>query len=287
MNPSGSIRGLLVVAAALLPALAQAQEVREIPSPSDTIYEVGLADGSMIVGRISEIDPQRVVITTVGGGRLEIGRSQIRTIRPAAGRLVDGEYWNPDPSDTRLLFTATGRTLEAGEAYIGTYLIVLPFAAVGLTDRIEVYGGAPVTLGRIQPYYVGAKAQIVRTPGVQASVGTLAFFYEDGAAGIGYGVGTFGNDHRALSAGFGFFYSGDDVANEPVFMIGGENRVSRRIKLITENYVLPEAIGALFSGGVRIIGDRFSAEIGIFGGASGDDADCCVPLVNFNYTFGR
>lgn len=287
MNPSGSIRGLLVVAAALLPALAEAQEVREIPSPSDTIYEVGLADGSMIVGRISEIDPQRVVITTVGGGRLEIGRSQIRTIRPAAGRLVDGEYWNPDPTDTRLFFTATGRTLEAGEAYIGTYLIVLPFAAVGLTDRIEIYGGAPVTLGRIQPYYVGAKAQIVRTPGVQASVGTLAFFYEDDAAGIGYGVGTFGNDHRALSAGIGFFYAGDDVANEPALMVGGENRVSRRVKLITENYILPEAVGALFSGGVRIIGDRFSAEIGIFGGASGDEADCCVPLVNFNYTFGR
>ena len=287
MNPSGSIRGLLVVAAALLPTLAQAQEVREIPSPSDTIYEVGLAEGSMIVGRISEVGPQWVVIITVGGGRLEIDRSQIRTIRPAEGRLVDGEYRNPDPTDTRLFFTATGRTLEAGEAYVGTYLIVLPFAAVGLTDRIDIHGGVPITLGRIQPYYIGAKAQVVRTPEVQAAVGTLAFFHEDDAVGIAYGVGTFGNDQRAISAGIGFFYAGGDLANEPAFMVGGETRVSRRMKLITENYFIPDDIGLVFSGGIRIISDRFSAEIGIFGGLPGDDVSCCFPLVNFNYTFGR
>ena len=31
----------------------------------------------------------------------------------------------------------------------------------------------------------------------------------------------------------------------------------------------------------------FSAELGVCGAASGDDAGCCFPLVNFNYTFGR
>ena len=75
--------------------------------------------------------------------------------------------------------------------------------------------------------------------------------------------------------------------NEPAFMLGAENRVSRRIKLITENYVLPDAVGVLISGGLRIIGDRFSSEIGIFGGLGEGEASCCFPLINFNYTFGR
>lgn len=277
----------LLLAGALLPAATRAQELPEIPDPGDTIYEVGLADGSLIIGRISELDPRRVVITTVGGGTLEIDRTQIRSLRPAEGRMVNGEYWNPDPTDTRLYFTANGRTLEAGEAYVGTYLIVLPFAAVGITDRVMVYGGAPIFFGEIEPYYVGGKVQVVRTSSVQASVGTLAFGAEDDLAGIAYGVGTFGDDVRAFSAGIGFFYSGDDVASEPAFMVGAEARVSRRMKLITENYILPEAIGALLSGGFRYIGDRFSAEIGVFGGVTDGDAGCCFPLINFSYAFGR
>lgn len=282
----GLLQGVLI-AAALLPAAIRAQEPPEIPAPSDTIYEVGLADGSMIIGRITEADPQRVVITTVGGGTLEIDRSQIRSIRAAGGQVVDGQYWQSDPADTRLYFTATGRTLEAGEAYIGTYLIVLPFAAAGLTDRIMVYGGAPIFFGELQPYYVGGKVQVVRTPSVRASIGTLAFGVDDDLAGIAFGVGTFGSEITAFSAGIGFFYTGDDVANEPAFMIGGETRVSRRMKLITENYILPDAVGALFSGGFRFIGDRFSAEVGVFGGAADGELGCCFPLINFNYAFGR
>ena len=166
-------------------------------------------------------------------------------------------------------------------------MIVLPFTAVGLTDRIEIYGGAPLTLGELQPFYLGGKIQVVRTDGIQASVGTLAFVFEGDAAGIASGVGTFGSEHRAFHAGIGYFYAGDEVAYEPAFMFGGETRVSRRMKLITENYILPDAVGVIFSGGLRIIGDRFSAEIGMFGAASGDAAGCCFPLVNFNYTFGR
>ena len=276
-----------LVAAALLPAVAQAQDPVDIPPPSDTVYQVGLADGSTFYARITEVDQERVVFTTVGGGRLEVERSQIRSLSQAVGGVADGEFWHPDPADTRLFFASTGRNLAAGEAYVGTYMIVLPFAAVGLTDRIEIYGGAPLTLGELQPYYLGAKVQVVRTPGVQASVGTLAFVFESDAAGIAYGVGTFGTEHRAFHAGIGFFYAGDEVANEPAFMFGGETRVSRRMKLITENYILPNAVGVIFSGGLRIIGDRFSAELGMFGAASGDTAGCCFPLVNFNYTFGR
>ena len=119
------------IAAAVLPTAVAAQVLPEIPPPSDTVYEVGLADGSSIVGRITEVDPQQVVITTLGGGRLEIGRTQVRTVRVAAGRFVRGEYWHEDPGGTRLFFTATGRTLARGESYIGTYVIFLPFAPSG------------------------------------------------------------------------------------------------------------------------------------------------------------
>ena len=292
MSSTSLVRTLLftasvLVAAALLPAVAGAQTPPDIPAPSDTIYEVRLGDGSLIFARIAELDQERVVFMTVAGGRLEIDRLQIRELRPARGRVVNGQYWSEDPGGTRLFFTATGRSLSQGESYVGTYVIVLPFAAYGVTDRVTISAGAPVLLGELEPFYVGPKIQILRTPQVQASLGTLAFFFDDEMVGIAYGVGTFGNADKALSAGVGYFYSGDDFVNEPAVMLGGETRVSRRIKLITENYVLPDAVGVVYSGGIRFIGDRFNAEIAVFGAQGEDDGGCCLPIINFSYAFGR
>lgn len=158
------LTGLALAAALFLPAVIQGQAPPDIPPPSDTLYEVSLADGSVIIARIAEVDEERVVLTTPGGGRVEIGRDQIRGIRPVRGRVVEGELWHEDPSTTRLLFTATGRSLGKGEAYVGTYVIALPFAAVGITDRVSIAAGAPVLFGELEPFYVGPRVQIVRTP---------------------------------------------------------------------------------------------------------------------------
>lgn len=288
VSPSSLVRIFLptvaaLAAAPLLPAEARAQAPWQIPAPSDTVYEVRLGDGSVIYGRIAEVDAERVVLTTVGGGRLEVERSQIREVRPAAGRVVDGEHWSEDPGGTRLFFTATGRSLREGESYVGTYLVVLPFAAVGVTDRITIAGGAPILFGEFEPVYLAPKVQIARSPTAQASVGTLAFLLDDEVVGIAYGVGTFGSADKALSVGVGFFYAGGDVANEPAFMVGGETRVSRRVKLLTENYILPHRVGTILSGGIRVIGDRFTTEIAVAGVATG----CCLPLLNFSYALGR
>ena len=278
---------LVLVAAALPPTVAKAQTLPAIPAPSETVYEIRLADGSVVFARIVELDEEQVVFMTVGSARIEVDRSQIRELAAARGRVQDGEFWSEDSSGTRLFFTATGRSLARGESYIGTYVIVLPFAAVGLTDRFTFAAGAPVLFGEFEPFYLAPKVQVVRSPTVQASLGTLVFFFDDELVGVVYGVGTFGNPDKALSAGLGYFYSGDDVVNEPAFMLGGETRISRRIKLITENYVLPDRVGYVFSGGIRVMGDRFSTDIAVFGAQGDGEAECCFPIVNFSYAFGR
>ena len=291
-SPTSLVGTFLLSAAALvatvfLPVAVHAQAPPDIPAPSDTIHEVRLGDGSVIFARVVELDEERVVFETVGGARLDVERTGIEDVRPARGQTVDGEFRTEDPGGTRLFFTSTGRSLERGESYIGTYVVVLPFAAVGITDRFTIVGGAPVLFGELEPFYLGPKLQIIRQPEVQASIGTLAFFFDDEVVGVAYAVGTFGDTDKALSAGIGYFYSGGDVINEPAFMLGGETRVSRRIKLITENYVLPDAVGVVLSGGVRIIGDRFNTEVGAMGAFADGDGGCCVPLINFSYSFGR
>lgn len=274
--------GLLAIAAT--PAIAQ--EGVEALTPGESLYEIRLMDGSVLFGRVTAVEGETIVLVTLVGARVEVERSQIRVARPAEGRVVEGEFWREDPNSSRLFFTATGRTLQKGEAYVGTYIIVLPFFAVGLTDRITVAAGAPVLFGELEPFYVAPKVQVFRTARAAISVGTLALFFDDEIVGINYAVGTFGTPDHALTLGLGFGFSGDQFSNQPVAMIGGETRTSRRIKLVTENYFLPGEDGLLFSAGLRFIGDRFSTDLGIAGFVGGTSA-CCIPLINFSYAFGR
>jgi len=117
---------LLVISALLLlradPAAAQIDPVDL--APGDQLYQIQLVDGSLLIARVSAVDADRITLTTSGGTRVEVQRSQIGEVRPAVGQVVDGVFWPDDPNDSRLFFTATGRTLESGTAYAGTYLIV-------------------------------------------------------------------------------------------------------------------------------------------------------------------
>ena len=279
------VMSLLAIGAPVTPA--GAQEQAELLTPGETLYEIRLADGSVLFAHVTAVEGETMVLVTSGGARLEVERSQIRDVRSAEGRLVEGEFWREDPNSSRLFFTATGRTLQKGEAYIGTYLIVLPFVAVGLTDRFTIAAGAPVLFGRFEPFYIAPKVQLFGSPTAGISLGTLLFLFDDKQVGIAYGVGTFGSADKAVRLGLGFGYSGDDVSGQPLAMIGGETRVSRRIKLITENYFLPGETGAVFSGGFRFIGERFSTDVGLAAASDEGDFACCVPMVNFSWAFGR
>lgn len=182
LSSTSSLRSLVLasgvlVAAPLVPTEARAQVRPDIPDPSDTIYEVRLSDGTATFARIVAVDQDKVVLTTIAGGRLEIERSRIVALGRATGEVVNGEFWNEDPIGSRLFFTATGRTLRQGESYLGTYLIVLPFGAYGFTDRIMIGAGAPLLLGYSEPFYVAPKVLLVDGPRVRISLGTLALFF--------------------------------------------------------------------------------------------------------------
>lgn len=280
-----AVLSLSISAAA--PSVVSAQ-VSGVPEPGPELYEVQLVDGSVLIARIIAVDEAsgRITLRTSGGTELTVDRGQVAGIRPAVGEIVDGEFWEKDPNDTRLYFTATGRSLAQGEGYVGTYLIVLPFAAYGVTDRFTFGVGAPVLFGEFEPFYITPKLQLIRTPQANVSVGTIHFFWSGTDIGIAYGVGTFGTSDNAVTVGAGFGYAGDDFSSQPVGMIGGETRISRRVKLISENYILPDDTGVVFSGGIRYLGGRFGADVAVAGYGGDGGGGCCLPLLNFSYAFG-
>jgi hypothetical protein len=67
-------------------------------------------------------------------------------------------------------------------------------------------------------------------------------------------------------------------------MLGGEKRVSRRIALVTENYLLPtNHNNVAYSAGIRFMGEKLTTDLAIFN-TSGSDI-IGVPYVDFVFKF--
>ena len=66
-------------------------------------------------------------------------------------------------------------------------------------------------------------------------------------------------------------------------LLGGEARVSRSVKVITENYIWKDGHG-IVSAGVRFFGERLSADLAL-AVPIGADGVYTFPLINFVYVF--
>jgi hypothetical protein len=101
---------------------------------------------------------------------------------------------------------------------------------------------------------------------------------------VGYGVGTFGDGDASLTVGAGYGFAGGDIANKPAAMIGGEKRISRRIALVTENYLLPVVENnVVYSFGVRFMGEKLTTDLALFN-MSGSNI-IGFPYVDFVFKF--
>ncbi len=280
---------------AVIAPAASAQTAASSPTTvvADTVSEIRLKDGSLLVGRVASGSETQVVLVTQSGRRLEIPRVEIVSIRRATLQ-PNGEVWGDDPNLSRLFFSPTGRSLAKGEGYVSAYFLFLPFVGYGVTDWLTIAGGTPILPGLIgEVFYVAPKVRVLQHGKTSVSVGALSFLatraVDEGSAGILYGVGTYGSRDHAITLGAGWFYAQGDgfagTSDEPVLLIGGERRISRRVKLVTENWLsVNPGVNGVISGGFRFIGERLSADLGFAGALDG--GGCCAPLINFSWGFG-
>ncbi|HEX6163624.1 MAG TPA: hypothetical protein VFZ31_09675 [Vicinamibacterales bacterium] len=259
---------------------APAAPVIEIAAPG-VVQELELNDGSSVIGRVESIGDGRFVFRTGAGVEMTVDVSAVRSLKPLTGRIVNGELWREDPNPTRLFFSPTGRSLKKGETYFGVYEILLPFVQVGITDRISIGGGTPLVFGDFeQPFWITPKMQLLEYRSTAVSTGVMHFFnMGDASTGIAYGVVTQGSTDSAATIGAGYAYarSEEEDAGSAVLMVGGEHRVSRRVKVVTENYAFKG--GGFVSGGVRFFGEKLSADFGLVAPLFGDDL-IIFPMIN-------
>lgn len=255
-----------------------AQEPDSAQASAPISHILRTRDGSLFVGRLLADDGESVRFLTIGG-IVVVRRTDVVELRAVAARAVrQGQYWAPDPNDTRLFFAPTGRMLAKGDGYFSdTYLLFLNFVG-GVSSNFTMGGGfsiIPSDNPQNNIVYITPKVRLLQSERVNIAVGALAAFagFEDFSdddwernLGILYGVGTFGGPEASMTFGAGWGYTGNGIADQPVLMIGGASRAGRRFTLVTENYIFPSSgdMNGLVSYGVRLLGEKLSVDLAFF-----------------------
>jgi hypothetical protein len=276
-------------------------QVQPPDSMQAEIIRLELKDGSSLIGHLLWEDETIINIKTLSGIEIEVPVGQIEKREVVPGVAIEGQFWPDDPNSTRLLFAPTGRALKAGQGYFAVYEIFFPFVAVGITDYFTLAGGMTLVPGaKNQLFYLAPKITPVQLKELDLSAGVLYISIPDGdnsddrdsdevhAAGIVYGVSTYGNEKNALTFGLGYGFAGEDFAEKPVIVIGGELRASKSIKLITENWLIPGEKYHLISLGLRFFGERLAADFALMKALGTDENGFpFAPWVGFAFNFGK
>lgn len=293
MNIHGPTRrGRLVITAILtllagitVPSTGQQADPLRVLSDTTAVQEIELGDGTTLLGRIVRIDGDDISFRTLGGVDILFERRDVRSVRKVRGQLYDGEFWPEDPSNSRLFLGPTARVPGHGHGYFGVYELVVPSFGIGIGNVFMISGGFSALPGialRDQVYYIAPKAQVFNSEYVQGAVGL--FWAKPGtgeeSVGMAYSGVTAGTPRAAFSGAIAFpFGSRDGFSDNPLLMVGGEVRATKRLKIISENWIAPSEEDAIVSLGFRIIASRLTVEVAV---ATSTGGGGFLPVVNFS-----
>lgn len=255
----------------------------------DTL-RIELKDGSTLVGTILKEDSLFVYFTTLSNIQTVIPHIQIRWKTKAFTQeetVEDTVSNNIDPNNSRLFLMPTGRPLGLGRGYFASHELFFPSLAFGITNFLSLSGGASILPGSSsQLMYFSPKVTLINTEKFSLSAGTTLMnstsndLFEKSA--LTYGVATFGSQSFSITIGLGRSELGN---NNTQLIFGGELRVSKSVKLISENWFWANEGIAFF--GIRFLGKNVSSDFG-FVRPTGDPGSGFrfLPWIVVAYNFG-
>jgi len=261
----------------------------KIPVPG-LVQVLATKDGSTIIGRIVEVGETEVRFETKLG-KLTIPIQTIKRIKEVPESSIrKGQYWYPNPNATRLYFGPTARMLKRGECYFADYELFFPALTVGVTDRITIGGGMSIFPGVSldkQLFYLTPKVGLKSFNNLQFAAGALVIKVPDESrlVGILYSLGTFGTPDGSVSVGLGYGFVGRHTANKPMVMIGGEKRLTRRVAIVSENWIIPGVDQPVVAYGIRLLGEGLSFDIAFLNEIGSDAIFPGIPYVDLVFKF--
>ena len=300
LSSSFAIRVLLLcLAITFLPETVEAQEGSRIDGlkipESGYMQVVETKDGGKLIGRIISIDVDSIQIET-NYGKTELPIRAIKKIRRIPeSSMRDGKHWYPDLNTTRLFITTTAQTLERGQGYYSNRYLFFSMLAYGVTDNFTIGAGGltlPIPLKDI-PFYITPKVGLLNQESLDLALGALIMRVPDDddgddgfSTGILYGVGTFGGP-EGLTAGLGWGFVDDEIANKPAIVLGGKRRWTRRLAVVAESWLFPNYYDEpMIIYGIRFLGLRMTVDVGMIAVPSEDIVFPGFPYFDFVFNFG-
>ena len=261
-------------------------------------YQITLVDGSEISGQILERRKTDIDIQTKTLGKVTIPLQNIKKMREIEqGNMKDGQYWFPNPNNTRYFFSPTAIPLKKGEGYYQNIYVISNSANVGVTDNFSVGGGVILPVVAFLSPKVGFKVAEKIHVGAGAIV---ALMPGPTALGIFYGIGTYGTDEHNVTIGAGYGFADEEFFNRPIITLSAMTRVSKRIALVTENWGVPyrdylyvngQEIEELkyytfFSYGMRIMKEKITFDVALVNSKDiFEFFPIGIPYIDFVYKF--
>lgn len=290
---SHTVHGMIIFFILSSTVRGQVKSVKEgelrIPA-GDIIQVLTIKDGSTLIGRIIDIGTEEITFESELG-EMVIPISKIeKVIEAPTYSIKGGKYWFENPNATRLYFAPTGRMLKKDQGYFSDYYLFFPGIAFGITDNITIGGGMSLIPGvapENQVFYFTPKIGIKASKNSNFAIGALIIELpeENPTVGVLFGVGTFGDLDGSLTTGLGYGFVDDEIAEKPMFMIGGEKRLSRRISFVSENWIFPGVDDALISYGLRFFDEGISVDLALFNVTGENLLFPGFPWVDFVFNF--
>ncbi|MEX0648039.1 MAG: hypothetical protein WEA56_08295 [Balneolaceae bacterium] len=272
----------------LLPVHLQAQvTIDEAKPDSSRTVEVTLLNNAKYYGAILSVQDREIELLT-SSGKTFISLDQIRTIRVADPD--DPAYgWFPNPNQSRLFFSPNAKPMQKGTGYYQNIYVFFSNAAYAVSDHVSFSAGFSMLPGlalQNQLYFISGKtgAAISHNKYIGAGIGIAAIPGSGETLFTGYGNYTYEMPRGNLTAGLHGFSIMEDVGKYSL-LLGGDYRVSERIALVTENYILPEDKTTILSYGLRFMGERMSFDLAFFRPGLAEDIGFGVPYVDFVFNF--
>ncbi|SMO38914.1 hypothetical protein [Gracilimonas mengyeensis] len=279
---------LLISGIMLMPVEGFAQD--------STMYRITTNDGNHFVGSIVDDNALEIVLKTKEFGEITIQRSNISKMEEyESGKNKSDGYWFENPHPTRYLFGTNAIRQEKGSYYFQNTWVFFNNINAGLTENISLgVGFVPLILIGAEsfPIWVQPKVSIpFAKDNLHIAAGGLfgeVIGLETGGFGYGYGIMTVGNIDKNFSLGLGYGFADGEWSRTPYISLGGMLRMTRKMSLVTENYIFSagnENYGIL-SVAIRAGGENFAIDYGLI--RTTDEMDYIgIPWLGVTIPFGK
>ena len=198
-----------------------------------------LANQSNYSGRLLNVEEGHYIISNEYAGVVEVPIIQVKEITI----LEDEQMVVHNPNSTRYFFAPSAIPLEKNGGYYQNAYLLANSVNFGLTRNFTLGGGVVIPL----LFYITPKVGFEVSRNFYLGAGVLAAttLIPDAimSGGIPFGVLTVGNteDNVSLGAGYGLMWNEGDFQQSkyPIITLNGMKRISRRIQLVTENWIVP------------------------------------------------